>query len=53
MGKKTLAEAVRDVLIERRIMAVNAAKRYILTDAGKYFFKQLFDGSEFKKIIIN
>ncbi|MFK5985631.1 MAG: hypothetical protein QM479_09410 [Pseudomonadota bacterium] len=43
MGKKTLTEAVRDVLIERRIMAVNATKRYILTDAGKYFFKQLFD----------
>ena len=42
LAKKTLYEVVKDVLLERRIMEKNAHQRYILTDAGKYFFKQLF-----------
>ncbi|MCU7835138.1 MAG: hypothetical protein KZQ83_07760 [gamma proteobacterium symbiont of Taylorina sp.] len=43
LGKKTLHEVVKDVLLEKRIMEKNAQQRYILSDAGKYFFKQLFD----------
>jgi len=43
LGKKTLYEVVKDVLLERRIMEKNSHQRYILSDAGKFFFKQLFD----------
>jgi hypothetical protein len=45
LGKKTLFEVVRDVLVERCIMSKNTHQRYVLTDAGKYFFKQLFEDS--------
>ena len=43
LGKKTLYEVVKDVLLERRIMEKNSQQRYILSDAGKYFFQQLFE----------
>lgn len=43
LGKKTLYEVVKDVLLERRIMERNSQQRYIPSDAGKYFFKQLFE----------
>lgn len=43
LGKKTLNEVIKDVLLERRIMEKNSHQRYILSDAGKYFFKQLFE----------
>lgn len=42
LGRKTLYEVVKDVLLERHIMERNSHQRYILSDAGKYFFKQLF-----------
>lgn len=42
LGKKTLFEVVRDVLVEKRIMYKNIHERYVLSDAGKYFFMQLF-----------
>ena len=43
LGKKTLYEVVKDVLLERRIMEKNSQQRYILSDAGKYFFQKLFE----------
>jgi len=42
LGKKTLHEVVRDVLVEKRIMNKNSHNRYVLSDAGKYFFAELF-----------
>lgn len=42
LGKKNLYEVVKDVLLERRIMQRNIHQRYVLSDAGKYFFQQLF-----------
>jgi len=52
LGKKTLHEIVRDILVERRIMEKNKDERYILSDAGKYFFKQLFAQDEIDKGLI-
>ncbi len=46
LAKKTLSEVVKDILVEKRIMMINSRKRYVLTDAGKYFFQQLFSSSE-------
>ena len=46
LGKKTLLEVVKDVMLERNIMNKNTYDRYILSDAGKYFFSQLFDQDE-------
>ena len=46
LAKKTLSEVVKDILVEKRIMMINSRKRYVLTDAGKYVFQQLFSSSE-------
>ena len=46
LGKKTLLEVVKDVMLERNIMNKNTYDRYILSDAGKYFFSKLFDQDE-------
>ena len=46
LGKKTLPEVVKDVMLERNIMNKNTHDRYILSDAGKYFFSQLFELDE-------
>ena len=46
LGKKTLPEVVKDVMVEKRIMQKNSHNRFVLTDAGKYFFSQLFEKRE-------
>lgn len=51
LGKKTLHEVVKDVMLERNIMNKNAHGRYILSDAGKYFFSQLFDQDKVNKTL--